>query len=195
LSAFEVCPEPNLSTMKKIIFIVIGAIFVIAAGFVIYGALTTQSHSPLQKADYNFKGLDVKISYCRPYKKGRLIFGDANDKALVPYGKYWRLGANYATEISFSKNVNFAGKPISAGSYRMYAVPSANAWQISLNSELGKFGFFEPDYKLDVLKVDVPVGAWPETEQFTVSFSNDSSAVQMDFVWDKTIVRVPIIPQ
>ena len=78
----------------------------------------------------------------------------------------------------------------------MYAMLDAAAWKITLNSELGKFGYFEPDHALDVLTVEVPVTTSPtEIEQFTINFSSDSTAVNMDFVWDKTKVRVPITIQ
>jgi hypothetical protein len=34
-----------------------------------------------------------------------------------------------------------------------------------------------------------------ETEQFIINFASDSTGVNMDFVWDKIIVRVPITLQ
>jgi hypothetical protein len=76
-------------------------------------------------------------------------------------------------------------------------VPGAESFQISLNSEVGVFfGVQEPDYSKDVLKVDVPViQSSTETEQFTINFTSDSTAVNMDFVWDKVIVRVAISVQ
>jgi hypothetical protein len=79
----------------------------------------------------------------------------------------------------------------------MYAIPGATTWQVALNSELGVyFAINEPNYALDVLRVEVPVGTAPaETEQFVINFSNDSTTINMDFVWDKTLVRVPITPQ
>lgn len=182
--------------MKKKILIGIGAILIIVIGYVAYTLLTTRSHSPLATVETTVGDMNVKVVYCRPYKKGRLIFGEESADALLPYGKYWRLGANEATEITFSKDINFAGKPISAGRYRMYTVPNADSWQISLNSEVGKWGAFEPDYSLDVLKVDVPVQTNPqETEQLTIQFSSDSTGVLMDFIWDKTLIRVPIAQQ
>ena len=45
---------------------------------------------------------------------------------------------------------------------------------------------------MDVLSVDVPVQTTDETEMFTIHFGSDSTGVQMDFVWDKILVRVPI---
>ena len=182
--------------MKKKIYVGLGITVILIIGFVAYVAFTTRSHSPTRTTEFSHEGLDITIVYCQPFKKGRLIFGEEKDGALQPYGKYWRLGANEATEISFSKNINFAGKPVNAGTYRMYAVPGADTWQVSLNSELGAWGAIKPDYSLDVVKVDVPVGTSPsETEQFTIEFSGDASGTSMDFMWDKTRVSIPITLQ
>ena len=179
--------------MRKKIFIVIGILLLAYGAYFVYGILTTRSHSPSETTTISHQGLDVKVIYGRPYKKERLIFGPEQDNALVPYEKYWRLGANEATEITFSKDITFADKPVKAGTYRMYAVPSSNSWQVTLNSELGKFGYFEPNYALDVVKVDVPVVSAPqELEQFTITFDPDSSGVNMNMAWDKTLVSVPI---
>jgi Protein of unknown function (DUF2911) len=183
--------------MKKKIFIGLGIVGVLLVAVVLYGVLVVSKKSPVKTTEFSGNGLDVKVVYCQPYKKGRVIFGEEKDGALQPYGKYWRLGANAATEITFSKNVSFGGKPVNAGTYRMYAVPGATMWEVSLNSELGVyFGVNEPKYDLDVVKVEVPSGvASAETEQFVINFSSDSAAINMDFVWDKTQVRVPIAVQ
>jgi hypothetical protein len=179
--------------MKRKIFIGLGIVGVALIGFVLYAALVVAKKSPIKEDNFSANGLDIKVTYCQPYKKGRMIFGEEKDGALQPYGKYWRLGANAATEITFSKNVDFAGKAVNAGTYRMYAVPGATSFQVGLNSELGVyFGINEPDYSKDVVKVEVPVSTADETEQFVIKFSNDSTAINMDFVWDKTLVRVPV---
>lgn len=178
--------------MRKL-FTILGILLLGGLVYFLYSIFTTRSHSPAETTSMSHRSLDVKVEYYRPYKKGRLIFGTEEEEALVPYGKYWRLGANDATEITFSKDVNFVNKPIPAGSYRMYAVPDQTSWQISLNSELGKFGYFEPNYALDVAKVEVPVTRQPEeTEQLTITFEPDSAGVIMNIKWDKTLVQVPI---
>jgi hypothetical protein len=181
--------------MLKKILIGVGLLLVVFVGFIVYSNLFPKS-PPTTKA-FSENGLDINVAFGQPSKRGRLIFGEEKDGALQPYGKYWRLGANAATEITFNKDINFAGKAVKAGSYRMYAVPGANSFQVSLNSELGVFlGVMEPDYTKDVLKVDVPViQSSTETEQFTINFASDSTGVNMDFVWDKIIVRVPITVQ
>ncbi|HTJ52313.1 MAG TPA: DUF2911 domain-containing protein [Cyclobacteriaceae bacterium] len=182
--------------MKKKIFIGLGIVLLLVIAYEGYQIATTKSHSPSETKEFSFNGVDMKVVYCRPYKKGRLIFGEGKDGALLPNGKYWRLGANEATEITFTKNITFGGQPVNAGSYRMYAVPNATTWKVALNSELGKWGAFEPDHGLDVLSVDVPVqDNLPETEQFTINFTSDSTTSHIDFIWDKTKVSVPITAQ
>lgn len=203
--------------MKRKIFTSLAALCIIWIGYRGYRIATTRSHSPEETVSFKYEGLDISVRYSRPYKKGRVIFGQAKDRswlpkgkfwtdgfrlltglprttgALVPFGKYWRLGANDATEISFSKNINFAGNPLNAGRYRMYAVPDRNTWQIWLNSELGKFGYSEPDHNLDVLKVVVPVDSTAlVTEQFTIAFDKDPAGLKMKLAWDKTLVSIPI---
>jgi hypothetical protein len=181
--------------MKKKIFIGIGVIFGILLIIFIYGTFINPP-SPGTKAEYSYDGLDIKVTYSQPSKRGRLIFGKEEDKALQPYGKYWRLGANATTDISFSKNVLFAGKPVNAGTYRMYAVPGPETFQISLNSESGVFfGVAEPEYSKDILKVDLPVEKTDETEKFVITFNNDSTGVKMNFIWDTTKITVPIKAQ
>lgn len=182
--------------MKKKIFIGLGVVFVALVAFFLYASLVVVKRSPQKTTSFNDRGLDLKVVYCQPYKKGRLIFGEERDKALQPYGKYWRLGANAATEITFSKDINFSGQPVKAGTYRMYAVPGLTAFQISLNKELGVYlAVSEPDYTMDVIKVDVPVQIAPETEQLAINFVSDSTGVNMDVLWDKTLLRVPITLQ
>lgn len=179
--------------MLKTILKVVGVLLLIFIIFMGYQIATTRSHSPEATASHSYEGLDLSVKYCQPYKKGRLIFGDESTDALVPYGKYWRLGANDATEITFSSNAIFGGKSVSAGSYRMYAVPGADSWKVTLNSELGEFGAFEPDYELDVLNTQAKVSSSDsEIEQFTINFDSDSTGVKMNMIWDKTVATIEI---
>lgn len=180
--------------MKKKIFIGIGVVLLAFIGFVVY--LNVFPASPPKEASISNAGLDVKVKYGAPFKKGRLLFGDEKDKALQPYGKYWRLGANAATEITFSKNVTFGDKAVNAGTYRLYAVPGPSSFQVSLNSETGVFlAVREPDYSKDVAKIDVPVTEGPETEQLSLSFARDSVGVKLNVNWDKIQLSIPIKAQ
>ncbi len=180
--------------MLKKILLGLGAVVVIFVLYVLYVIFIAEPVSPPDTVNYNANGLDITVDYSRPYKKDRLIFGDKADGALQPFGAYWRLGANDATEIEFSEDVVFGGELVDAGRYRMYAVPGPDAFEISLNSELGVFfAIGEPDYDLDVVKIQAPVTMRDEvTEQLTINFTSDSTAIQMNIDWDNYRVRVPI---
>jgi hypothetical protein len=182
--------------MLKKILIGVGVIFALIAAFVIYTVMTSGSKSPKETVNFDNGTVAVDVVYGRPYKKDRLIFGKQSAGALVPFGKYWRLGANSSTEISFTKDVTFAGAPIKAGTYRIYAMPDASQWQITLNSETDTFGYFEPDQTRDVATVKVPVkNDANEVEQFTITVSEIDGALLVNFIWDTTVVSAPIVVQ
>ena len=179
--------------MKRPVLIIAAVVVLLILAFVGYRFATTKSHSPSQTVSVDKDDLKVAVTYSRPYKKGRLIFGDENDKALVPFGQYWRLGANEATEITFSKEVEFAGTKVPAGQYRIYAIPGKDQWELRLNSELGKWGYAEPDYSKDVFKVTVPRETNSEAvEQFTILLKEQADYIEMQLIWDTTLIRVPI---
>jgi len=139
---------------------------------------------------YNQDGFSVKVDYCRPYKKGRAIFG-----GLVPYGNVWRTGANEATVIELGQNVDVAGKALSAGTYSLWTIPEKENWTIIFNRETGQWG---TDYNAaeDVLRV--PVTAHPHNpaaDQFTIMFSPHTNGADMLLIWDQTEAVVPIRKQ
>lgn len=149
--------------------------------------------SPSATSSISHNGFDISVSYSRPYKKGRVIFGEASSGALQPNGQYWRLGANAATEITFNRDVTFSGASVKAGTYRMYAVPDAGTWKIVLNSALGKSGSELPDPALDVASVEVPANeVSPVREQFTIDLKPTGAGVIMELKWDHILVAVEI---
>ncbi len=181
--------------MKRKILIGIGVAFILFVLWSVYGLFFAPKKSPAATATINENGLDIKVSYSQPSKRGRLIFGAESEGALQPYGKYWRLGANAATEITFNKDITFAGQPVNAGSYRMYAIPGAETFKVILNSELGVVftAASEPNHVLDVLTVEIPVESlMEEVETFTISFESETTGVNMNMDWDKNRLRLPI---
>lgn len=172
-------------TNTRIIF---GIYLILLSVSMILDTVNAQVKSPKGKVEITVKKTDILIDYSRPYKKGREIFG-----GLVPYNKYWRTGANLATEISFSKDVIFGNKPIEAGRYRLYSIPGEDKWIFRLNSELNKKGFYEPDHDLDVLEITAfPESMDQEFEQFTIELIKIKNGANAIFKWDKTKVTVPI---
>lgn len=180
-------------TTRSKILIGLGTGILIIVGYFGYLFATTRSHSPADVAQFSSDSLTVDVTYCRPYKKGRLVFGSEEQDALQTYGDYWRVGANEATQVKFAQDVLFAGKPLKAGEYVLYAVPGANTWTIGLNSELGRWGALEVDHELDVMQVKVNSGPLAAVqEQFLIDFSPSESGVNLNLKWDQTLVPIEI---
>jgi hypothetical protein len=174
---------------KKTVTLIILTVAILAVA----GWWFTRPASPSGKSSISHNGLEISVSYSRPYKKGRVIFGDSSSGALQPNGQYWRLGANASTEITFNKDVMFSDKEVKAGTYRMYAVPDAGIWQVTLNSELGKSGSELPNPALDVITVEIPASQLSDVqEQFTIDLKPGGSGVVMELKWDLTVVAVEI---
>lgn len=145
--------------------------------------------SPGESVQYKSEGKEISISYYRPYKKERLIFGEAADGALVPYGKYWRLGANLTTKIITNNDLDIAGRKLPKGTYGLYTYPYAENWMLVIHETTGRISFSEPDSKGILMKINIPVQAIDNPlEQFTIDFVGSSIRMR----WDRTKVIIPI---
>lgn len=144
--------------------------------------------SPLEVVTMKWEDTYVKITYSRPHKKGRKIFGE-----LVPYGKIWRTGANEATELTTTKDIKLAGNEIPAGTYTLFTIPQKDKWTIILNSDLGQWGAYRYDESKDVIRFDVPTKQLSTTyEPFTIEFEQTASEVVLKMMWDQTGVVIPV---
>lgn len=181
--------------MKKKILIVVVVLIVFLVGALIYLNNRNRTLSPPGSAELANGNLVVSVQYSRPFVRNRMIFGSKEQGALQPYGEYWRLGANEATEIKFNRNVSFNGKLVNAGTYRIYAIPGADDFEFALNSELGVWGVFDPDTEKDLLRTSVPVEiVSPPIEQFTISMLAVGDTINVNFEWEKVRLSVPITP-
>jgi hypothetical protein len=159
------------------------------AGITITAQVKTPQASPLSKIEQVVGLTSVEINYSRPSAKGRTVYGD-----LVPYGKYWRTGANENTTIIFSDNVKFGENELKKGKYALFTLPKADSWDIIFYSDTNNWGLPQ---QWDEKKVALKVNVKPETlnksvESFTISLnnlSNDSGALEIS--WERTLVSVP----
>ena len=150
----------------------------------------TKKASPEEAANYINGSTKIEVVYCRPYKKGREIFG-----GLVPYGEVWRTGANEATTFTTTVDIIFGDTPVSPGTYTLWTIPNANSWEVILNDHDYFWGVSDPqtaarDPQYDIANVNVPTRtASRDAEQFTITFDQQ---MNMHLMWDKTEVIVPI---
>lgn len=170
----------------------IGLVLLLGLGYMLYGTFINPK-SPKGVATHQQGDLTVEVVYHRPFKKERLIFGASEDGALVPFGQYWRLGANAATTFETNQEIAFAGRTLAAGKYRIYAIPQADHWIVALNEEAGAFGYSEPDYNKDIMRVNIPTATlMSPLEQFTIDFLSTEEDLALRMRWDTTAVTIPL---
>jgi len=169
--------------------------FMKATFFTLFLALVGFTFATAQKAPdsprITAESKNVSVAYGQPSKRGRVLFGKEGSEGLEKYGKVWRIGANNATEITFKKDGSFAGKPVKAGTYTLFAIPTEKDWTLILNSELKQWGAYkyEEIKANDVLKVTVPAKTYATAQEkltFTVADT------KLDFQWDKAGFSVPL---
>ncbi|MFY7880644.1 MAG: DUF2911 domain-containing protein [Lacibacter sp.] len=145
--------------------------------------------SPAQTIKQDFGLGSIEISYSRPSAKGRTVYGD-----LVPYGDIWRTGANSATTISFSDEVNINGVKIPAGKYGLLTIPGQKEWTliISKQTNVTSPADYKQDQDLVRVVVQPAVSATP-TETFTIQIANiKNTSCDVQLIWEKTIVALPV---
>jgi len=108
--------------------------------------------SPMAGTYYQVGLTDIRINYSSPAVRGRVIWGD-----LVPYGEVWRAGANEATTIEFSTEVNLEGQILAAGKYAFFVIPRPGdlAWTVIFNKQADQWGAFRYDESKDAIRVDI----------------------------------------
>jgi hypothetical protein len=130
----------------------------------------------------------VKVSYSRPAKKGREVFG-----TLEAFGTVYRLGANESSEIKFFKPVTVGGKAIAAGSYGLFAIPNKDTWTIIISKDTDRWGAYAYDESKDLVRVTVPVKTLDTVvENLSMVFTPAADGATLNIGWDKTAVALPI---
>jgi hypothetical protein len=176
--------------MKKSLFIVVMA----AMSLLAEAQVVTPAASPAASVSTVVGLTDIKIDYSRPRAKGRKIFGETANGALLPYGAIWRTGANSGTKISFSDDVKVEGIAVPKGQYLIFSWPGATEWTVSLYKDLS-IGGNTPDY--DKTKEAANFKVKPEkltekVETFTINItdiSDDSKNAKIQLAWENTSVK------
>ncbi len=145
--------------------------------------------SPLAIVTSRYKDTYLKIIYSQPLKRGREIFD-----GVVPYGQVWRTGANEATELTVTKDIIVNGTSLKAGTYSLFTIPEKDNWTIIINSELGLWGSYNYNSKLDVLRFQVPTQSLKDVvyEPFTITIDQKNDKADVLLMWDTVRVSFPI---
>lgn len=148
----------------------------------------------------------IDVTYGRPLKRGRDIFGSGADygKGTLLGAPIWRAGANVSTRLKSEVPLRLGGKTVPAGEYSLFIDLKENAWTLVVSSWpaqqtydannkdalWGSYGY-TPDK--DVVRVPMKLETLPHSvEQLTWSFIDmTDSGGSLAIVWGKTLASVP----
>ncbi|MGZ5191572.1 MAG: DUF2911 domain-containing protein, partial [Flavisolibacter sp.] len=137
--------------------------------------------SPEAKVHFSFEKDTIHLSYGRPFKRGRKIFG-----GVVPYDSIWRTGASHPTRINLPADVQFGKTIIPKGRYSLYTIPRPDEWTLIFNTDLEQWPT-DPnrskDFAFIPLKVRRPA---KQTDQFTIDILEVKGGGIIKFTWDET---------
>ena len=155
-----------------------------------HAQLRLPAQSPSASIQQTIGLTDVAIDYSRPSTKGRIIFGE---EGLLPYGEFWRVGANAALKITFSEDIEIDGHPLKKGSYTLLSKPGLKTWEIKWYPyEDTDWNSYVP--KEPILNLNVPVNksnSHVETLEFRFQdLTLDSATLLLE--WEQLSLKIPL---
>ena len=133
----------------------------------------------------SFRGVNYRVEYGTPMKRGRAIFG-----GIVPWGEWWRTGANRATHFSTSRDLRIGDLTVPAGEYTLFTIPEPDGGTLIINKQTGQNGQ-SYDAARDLGRVPMEISSQAEvTEKFTISVEETASGGVLKLIWDQTVFSV-----
>jgi hypothetical protein len=168
----------------------ITAILLLSISSVLYGQLKLPVLSPKAKVSQTAGFTEIDITYSRPSARGRKVFGE---KGIVPFGEFWRTGANAVTKITFSKPVTIGGVNLKKGDYVVLTKPNKLEWKLFLypykEQNWGKYVSKEPLVAMNLKRTSIS----EKVESFQISFQNITfDTVDVVFEWGNTRIQLPV---
>ncbi|MDZ4673407.1 MAG: DUF2911 domain-containing protein [Gemmatimonadota bacterium] len=134
---------------------------------------------------------DLLITWNRPVARGRILFGD---EGLVKWGQTWNPGADSATRIAISRDVEIEGRPVPRGEYTLWLVPAMQGpWTLILNRQSHIYHTPYPGAEDDLFRVSVEPARGDHMEVLAWYFpvvARDTAVLRMH--WGETVVPVRI---
>jgi DUF2911 family protein len=163
--------------------------------------------SPAGASAAQVNGKWIDITYGRPLKRGRDVFGAGADYGKITHtdgATVWRAGANVTTRLKTEAPLVIGGKTVPAGEYSVFVdVASPTKWTFILsnwpaqskydpNNKDALWGSFGYTPDKDVIRAPMKVDTLPfSTEEMSWEFVNmTTDGGSLAVMWDKTMASV-----
>ena len=136
--------------------------------------------SPRRTAEGVVDGVNVKLEWGSPYKRGRVIWG-----TLVPWGRWWMPGADETTTLQTSAPLTVGHLPVPAGIHSIYSMPGPEEFVLIINKGTNLFHTEYPQ-RLDLGRVPMTTTTITEVvEQLTFGVeSRADGGGRLTMAWD-----------
>jgi hypothetical protein len=144
--------------------------------------------SPMASVTQQVGITTIRVDYARAALGRRTLLSTA-----APAGRVWLPGEAVVPRITFSREVDFLGVPVPAGTYSLLAVPGPTTWTVMLNRDtfLPSPARYRPE--LDVARGQAEVSPGPARDRLEVTFAdfNDEGGT-VQLAWGGMRVDMPI---
>jgi hypothetical protein len=131
---------------------------------------------------------ELMITYSRPVARGRVLFG-----GIVPYDQVWNPGADQATAIAITRDVQINAHPLPAGKYSLWMIPRAADWTVIFSKAADVYHTPYPGEGQDALRFDVRPETGPPAETLTFEFPVvEGKDAELEFRWGTVAVPLKI---
>ncbi len=134
-------------------------------------------------------GTTIEVDYARPRMRGRAgIFGQE-----VHWQEVWTPGANMATTLEVSGDIQLNGQRVPRGKYSVWMVVRQGAWTVLLDSTVDRFHMNRPDPEQVPIRFDLTPETRPRQDVLTWSFpqiTNTGGILAMH--WDTLYVPMSV---
>jgi hypothetical protein len=131
---------------------------------------------------------EVTLTYSRPVARGRELFG-----ALIPYNQVWNPGADQATAITVTRNVQINDRELRAGKYSLWVIPRPDVWTVIFSSAADVYHTPYPGQNRDALRVDARPERGPHMEALTFYFPTvEGKDAVLRLHWGEVMVPLSI---
>jgi DUF2911 family protein len=149
----------------------------------------------------------IEITYGRPIKRGRELFGGSGasyGKVVNPDAPVWRAGANVSTQLKTEVPLTINGKVVAPGTYTVFIDLKPGAWTLIVSrwpaqtefdssNKAALFGAYDYTPDRDVVRAPMTLVTLPfSVDQLAWEFTDMSdTGGRLSIMWDKTMASVP----
>ena len=131
---------------------------------------------------------EITVTYSRPVARGRELFGK-----LVPFDQVWNPGADQATAIAVTRDLQINERPLAAGKYSVWAIPRTEQWTLIFSKAADVYHTPYPGEAQDALRLEVRPESGPHMEVLAFYFPLvEGKDAVLRLHWGTTMVPLSI---